>query len=103
MQELERREERLETDGSVVPFDHHQAWIEARKNTVGSSDAPIIAGFHPFVSPWTLWARKTGLLQEQEQSEDMEFGNMLEPVVSEMYAKRSGRRIADLGRHTIQH
>ena len=37
-----------------------KAWLEWRKNFMGSSDAPIIVGESPWCTPYELWLQKTG-------------------------------------------
>ncbi len=39
-----------------------ESQLEARRHTIGGSDAPIIAGVSPYKQPYELWAEKRGEL-----------------------------------------
>jgi putative phage-type endonuclease len=71
------------------------AWLEARKSGIGSSDIPVIAGESPYRSPYELWAEKTGALPanepDAETAELFEIGHLMEPVLLELYERRTGR------------
>lgn len=70
-------------------------WHAARRAGIGSSDIPVIAGESSYRSPYTLWAEKTGLLAPDEpdadQAELFEIGHLMEPVLLELYTRRTGR------------
>lgn len=69
------------------------SWLEARRQGLGSSDAPKVMGI-PFVpgsqppSPFELWAEKTGKLElEKERDERFEFGHLAEPMIAQRAEK----------------
>lgn len=70
-------------------------WHAARRGGVGSSDIPVIAGESPYRSAFELWAEKTGQLPASEpgpeQAELFEIGHLMEPVLLELYERRTGR------------
>lgn len=70
-------------------------WLEARRGGVGSSDIPVIAGESPYRSAYELWAEKTSQLPVSEpgpeQAELFEIGHLMEPVLLELYERRTGR------------
>ena len=70
-------------------------WEAERQSGIGSSDIPVIAGESPYKSPYALWAEKTGLLAPAEpgaeQAELFEIGHLMEPVLLELYERRTGR------------
>ncbi len=70
-------------------------WLALRKEGVGSSDAPVIAGERGSVVE--LWAEKSGLVERQEPDDDtarlFEWGHRLEPVVADWYADSTGRAL----------
>lgn len=70
-------------------------WIAARRDGIGSSDIPIIAGESPYRSPYALWAEKVGLVAPEEpdaeQAELYEIGHLLEDDLLEIYERRTGR------------
>lgn len=82
----------------------HEEWLEKRQETIGSSDAPIIAlGGTEYCSLFSLWVRKKGLIPEdEEESEAIEYGRLLEPYVAELYKRKTKREMKDLGRTTLQ-
>ena len=71
------------------------AWRQARLGGVGSSDIPVLAGESPYRSPYDLWAEKAGLVPTPEvateQAELFEIGHLMEPVLLELYERRTGR------------
>ena len=60
-----------------------KTWLEARKQGLGGSDVAAIAG----LSKWK------SQVQEDVQSEAAYFGNVLEEVVAQEFAKRTGLKV----------
>ena len=81
------------------------AWRAARSEGVGASDVPVICGESPYRSPLELWAEKRGLVTAEvgaEQAELFEVGHLMEPVLLELYERRTGRhprRVARMLQH----
>ena len=70
------------------------AWIDARRLGIGASDIPVIAGESPYRSALELWAEKTGRVQTEpdaETAELFEIGHLMEPVLLDLYERRTGR------------
>ena len=70
-------------------------WLENRKKGIGGSDIAAIAGRSPWSTAYQMWMTKTGQfdeLQRPEQNESARWGNLLETVVADEWAKRSGRK-----------
>ena len=68
--------------------------LEARKQGLGGSDAPVVAGLSPWKSPLTLYYEKCGAVPVSDQeTEAMEWGNRLEPLIAEAYSEKTGRKI----------
>lgn len=71
-------------------------WLAARRDGIGSSDAPVIAGESPYRGAYALWAEKTGLAAPEEpdaaQARLFRIGHLMEPVLLEMYEAETGRR-----------
>ena len=82
---------------SAVLTEHVQntdSWLAARRAGIGASDIPVIAGESPYRSAIELWATKTGRVVEEvddEQAELFEIGHLMEPVLLEIYERRTGR------------
>lgn len=70
-----------------------EEWLELRRKSLGASEAAAALGVSPYQTPVELWQRKVGLIPDQEESEAMRWGSLLEPVILGEYARRTGRRI----------
>lgn len=66
--------------------------IEERRNYVGGTDAGIIMGVNPYESLFDVWEFKLGLADGKDLSDipRVEAGNFLEPVVAELFTKKTG-------------
>lgn len=66
--------------------------LEERKLGLGSSDAAVVAGVSPWKTRAELWLEKTGKSEPADLSgnELIHFGNVLEQVVSDEFARRRG-------------
>jgi putative phage-type endonuclease len=70
------------------------AWLEARRSTIGSSDIAIIAGESPHTSPYTLAAEKLGLIPQvidDDTARLFEIGHLMQPVLLTLYERITGR------------
>lgn len=69
--------------------------IVERKTYVGGSDLAAILGANPYRTQYEVWAEKVGLFTrtDAEQSEAAYWGTVLEPVLVQEYARRTGRAI----------
>ncbi len=65
-------------------------WAEARTFGIGGSEAAALLGLNPWCSPYTLWCRKTGLIDPVQQTERMRWGHRLEDVIAQYYAEETG-------------
>ena len=67
-------------------------WLAIRKLGLGSSDAAEAVGLSPYKCPLSLWLEKTGRKEPEDIShkEAVLWGIELEPVLEQVYAKRSG-------------
>lgn len=70
-------------------------WLDMRKKTLSGTDMGVILGVSPFKSAYTLFMEKTGKVSVDDigAKEFVQWGNKLEPIVIEEYAKRTGRPI----------
>lgn len=61
-------------------------WHELRKTGIGGSDIAAICNASPWTSPFALWAKKTGRIDDTfTPSEAAEWGNRLEAVVLDKF------------------
>lgn len=58
-----------------------KAWKEFRISRIGASEAPILMNASPWSTPFILWERKVGLLEDQLDEQHMLRGRELEPEV----------------------
>lgn len=57
-----------------------------RATGIGASEVASLVGLNPYDGPMGLWLKKRGLI-EQEPHEQAEWGNLLEPVIAERWAR----------------
>ena len=72
-----------------------EQWLAIRKLGIGSSDAAVAVGLSPYKCPLSLWLEKTGRKESEDIShkEAVLWGIELEPVLAQVYAKRTGYRV----------
>ena len=71
-----------------------KAWLEARKQGLGGSDVATIAGLSKWKSQVQVFLEKTQAIEQEDvQSEVAYFGNVLEEVVAQEFAKRTGLKV----------
>ena len=74
---------------------NYQEWLEVRRSGIGGSDAAAALGLSPWKSPIELWEEKVlGKMQAKEDNEPMRWGRLLEPVISDEFAKRTGYAVS---------
>lgn len=87
---------------STVKQEEDEAgWLAARSKGLGGSDVGAICGVSPFTSAKQIYFKKTGQYEEYLSPsggsiERMHFGHMLEPVVANEYALRTGNKLIDI-------
>ena len=101
--------DRPKTPGPVdppLPYDvvcdsrDREAWLRARRATIGASEAAIVLGCSPFSSLLELWAEKTGRSEgnpELDAAEWVFWGRELEDAIIAGYGKRAGRTAVPFG------
>lgn len=62
-----------------------------RLGRIGSSQIAALVGLHPFKTPIQVFREATEPEYQQEPNEMLEIGTLLEPVVLELYGRRSGK------------
>ncbi|WP_243470567.1 YqaJ viral recombinase family protein [Vreelandella lionensis] len=77
-----------------------KAWLSIRQSGIGSSDAAAAVGLHPYKSQLELWMDKTGRQftdkepnREDQLTSPLHWGQILEPIVAEHYARHTGHRV----------
>lgn len=60
-----------------------------RRQSIGSSDIAAVCGLNPYCSPHEVWLQKRGLA-DWDGNEATEIGDLIEPVILELYSRRKG-------------
>jgi putative phage-type endonuclease len=68
-------------------------WHQWRKSLLTSTDAPMLLGVSPYVTPFKGWQRKLSLVEEQQETEAMRRGRRDEPIAREIFNRRSGLKM----------
>jgi putative phage-type endonuclease len=80
-------------------------WQEYRQKQkgIGGSDVATILGLNPYKTAFTLWLEKTGQIEPAKvENEYVEWGNILEPVIREKFAKETGFTVFE-NHYVLQH
>jgi len=83
------------TPPAIDPLTDKNAWLKARQETIGASEAGSVLGVpDAHESPLQVWGRKVGKIAPfAEPTEAMLMGNRLEPVIAEIYSERTSRQV----------
>lgn len=72
---------------------NHEEWKALRHKYIGGSDAAAVVGLNAWVSPYALWAEKTGRLPGFEGNLATEVGTYLEEFVAQKFAQETGKKV----------
>lgn len=69
--------------------------LEERKRGIGGSDIAAVLGLSPYKTPYDLYQEKLGLVEPTDLAgnDAVHFGNVLEDVVAEEFARRTGLKV----------
>lgn len=74
-----------------IDFDQgSDAWLAWRRGLLTATDAPMLMGASPYVTPYKGWQRKVGQIPEQQETEPMRRGKRDEPIAREWFNKEYG-------------
>lgn len=62
-------------------------WLQARREKVGSSDAPVIMGVSPWSTPLQCWEEKMGLREARKKTAAMQYGLDTEEEARQAFEK----------------
>ena len=73
----------------------HEQWLEARRKSIGGSDAASILGLNQYNSAYALWCEKTGKITPEDISdkEAVRLGNDLEQYAAERFMDATGKKV----------
>lgn len=66
-------------------------FLKERMRGIGGSDAPAILGLSARKTPLEVYLEKRGELAPEPDNDAMKMGRLLEPIVRQEYAERTGR------------
>jgi putative phage-type endonuclease len=72
---------------------NHEEWKALRHKYIGGSDAAAVVGMNAWVSPYALWAEKTGRLPGFDGNLATEVGTYLEDFVAQKFAAETGKKV----------
>lgn len=72
---------------------NHDEWKALRHKFIGGSDAAAVVGMNAWVSPYSLWAEKTGRLPGFDGNLATEVGTYLEEFVAQKFATETGKKV----------
>ena len=67
-----------------------EQWLRARTEGIGGSDVSAITGISKYATPYSVWLDKIGESSEVEQNHAMRMGNLLEPIVVQLFQEDYG-------------
>lgn len=74
----------------------HEEWLYTRKCGIGGSDAAAACGLSRWKSPLALWKDKISNDVEEKSSESMYWGTVMEPIIRDEFAKRTGMTVQEM-------
>lgn len=73
-----------------------------RRTFIGGSDAAGVLGCSRWETPLSIWAKKTGQLQESvEETLPMKLGKMLEPTLAELFTEHTGLKVRRVNQSAV--
>lgn len=88
---------------SVNEIEARQQWLQERRKGIGGSDIAAICGLSKWRTPLQVYQEKLGEAPPSLETEAMEWGNRLEPVIRQAYADRTGRAVYKPEEPIIRH
>jgi putative phage-type endonuclease len=70
-----------------------EEWLEARRSTIGGSDAAAIVGLSQWATPLSVYMEKKGLSPDKPDSIAMRIGRELEETVAQLWAEKEGKKV----------
>ncbi len=86
---------------TVRQEEDEKEWLAVRTKGIGGSDIGAICGVSPFSSARQIYFNKTGQYEDAlkpgaASQERMHFGHLLEPIVADEYARRTGKKLLEI-------
>lgn len=75
-----------------IPIKDEAQWLALRRGDVTASVAGCLLGVHEYITPFALWALKSGLVEENpEETPAMKRGKKLEPIAIDLIGEERPR------------
>ena len=86
---------------TISQSEDEEEWKAVRNKGIGGSDIGAICGVSPFTSARQIYFNKTGQFEDALKpgaaaQERMKWGHLLEPIVADEYAARTGKKLIEL-------
>lgn len=78
----------------IAPEIDREAWLAERRKGIGATDVAAILGQSPYRTARHVYEEKVNGLTFGEPTEEMEIGLLMEPVIAELYQRRTGLRLS---------
>lgn len=85
----------------LIAYKDREEWLKLRRGYIGGSDAGAVMGLNPYVSPYSLWAEKTGRVPGFEGNITTKVGAYLEELVAQMFTDETGKRVKRQNRMVV--
>jgi putative phage-type endonuclease len=72
-------------------------WLKKRRSGISGTDVSAILGINPWASALDVWLDKRGQAEPKPETMAMRMGNLLEPVVAQLYAEETGAHLVEPG------
>jgi putative phage-type endonuclease len=76
-------------------------WLAKRKEYLTASDVAAVLGVDPRRGPLAVYAAKVGTTEDDFAGDWLDFGRDVEGAIANLYQKRTGRTVKDLGATTL--
>lgn len=74
--------------------EERREWLLSRQLGLGGSDIAGILGISPWSTPLDVWESKVlPLPEEEEQTESMEVGGLIEDFIAQLFTHRTGKKV----------
>jgi putative phage-type endonuclease len=68
----------------ILTPETREEWLALRTQTIGASEIAAVLGCHPWETPFSLWAKKTGATPREDESPAMKRGRYMERVALDL-------------------
>jgi len=81
----------------IIPYTGQEAWLDARKQDVTSTESAALFSMSPYITHFDLWHRKhSGVVPEFKSNDRMNWGSRLEAAIAYGIAEEQGWKVAPL-------